>query len=575
MKWSVGTKLAAGFSVVLLIFVIVGIVSYNSTTQLVAASDLRKHTYEVLLELRRSITLLKEVEVDQRNYVLTAQDNFLGGYQESANKIGPTLETARTLTADNARQQRRLDQLEPLFKERIAIASEAIEIRRSRGLEAAIQFITAGRGQARSDDISRLIGEMESDEFRLLEQRTLANEVNVRNAKLTIVLGTFIALVLAGLAGLIITRNIARPLGDLTGLAERIAVGDLSATLVADSRTDEVGALSRAFERMTQYLRSIAGAAEQIAAGNLRSTVTPHSDKDLLGHAFVSMSSNLRQQIRGVIEGATVLGSAASQIVASTVQLAAGATESATAVSETTTTVEEVRQTAQMANHKARTVSDSAQKAAHISLSGRKATDDMVAGMNRIRDQMEAIASSMMRLSEQGHTIGQIIATVEDLAAQSNLLAVNAAIEAAKAAEHGKGFGVVAQEIKSLAEQSRQATDKVRTILSDIQKATSAAVMATEQGAKAVAAGATHTDAAGESIQSLTGSVGEAAQAATQIAASSQQQLVGMDQVAAAMDNIKQASTQNVASAKQLETAARNLDDLGRRLKQMVERYSL
>jgi methyl-accepting chemotaxis protein len=188
---------------------------------------------------------------------------------------------------------------------------------------------------------------------------------------------------------------------------------------------------------------------------------------------------------------------------------------------------------------------------------------------------MEAIAESIVRLSEQGQTIGQIIATVEDLAAQSNLLAVNAAIEAAKAGEHGKGFGVVAQEVKSLAEQSRQATDRVRTILGDIQKATTAAVMATEQGGKAVEAGGAQTELAGESIATLAGSVTEAAQAATQIAASSQQQLVGLAQVAGAMENIKQASTQNVASAKQLEVAARNLNDLGQRLKHLAATYTV
>jgi methyl-accepting chemotaxis protein len=181
----------------------------------------------------------------------------------------------------------------------------------------------------------------------------------------------------------------------------------------------------------------------------------------------------------------------------------------------------------------------------------------------------------MMRLSEQTQTIGQIIATVEDLAAQSNLLAVNAAIEAAKAGEQGKGFAVVAQEVKSLAEQSRQATERVRTILGDIQKATTAAVMAAEQGGKAVEAGVQQTEVAGESIGLLAGSVAEAAQAATQIAASSQQQLVGMDQVAGAMENIKLASTQNVASARQLETSARNLNELGQRLRQLVESYNV
>src|SRR3970282_14023 len=170
-------------------------------------------------------------------------------------------------------------------------------------------------------------------------------------------------------------------------------------------------------------------------------------------------------------------------------------------------------------------------------------------------------------LSEQSQTIGQIMASVEDLAAQSNLLAVNASIEAAKAGEHGKGFAVVAQEVKSLAEQSKQATAQVRAILNDIQKATSAAVMATEQGSKAVASGVKQSADAGESTGLLRDTMAEAAQAATQIAASSQQQLVGMDQVALAMENIKQATTQNVTSTKQTEVAAQNLHELGQKLK--------
>src|SRR5690606_7732014 len=126
--------------------------------------------------------------------------------------------------------------------------------------------------------------------------------------------------------------------------------------------------------------------------------------------------------------------------------------------------------------------------------------------------------------SEQGQAIGEIIAAVNDLAEQSNLLAVNAAIEAAKAGEHGRGFAVVAQEVRSLAEQSKQATAQVRTILQDIQKATTAAVLATEQGSKAVEDGVRQTTEAGEAIAALAEMIDEAAQAATQIAASSQQQ---------------------------------------------------
>ncbi|MEO6666724.1 MAG: methyl-accepting chemotaxis protein, partial [Nitrospiria bacterium] len=301
-----------------------------------------------------------------------------------------------------------------------------------------------------------------------------------------------------------LNRIIAGPLKEISGVAERVASGDLTVNLPSNNRADEVGVLSQTFRRMVDGLREV------------------------------------NREIR---EGVNVLTSSASEILAATTQVAAGAAETATAVSETTTTVEEVKQTAQVASQKAKYVSETAQKASQTSQAGRKSVEESVEGMGRIREQTESIAESIVRLSEQSQAIGEIIATVNDLAEQSNLLAVNAAIEAAKAGEQGKGFAVVAQEVKSLAEQSKQATAQVRTILSDIQKATSAAVMATEQGSKAVEAGVKQSAEAGETIRVLAESIVEAAQAATQIAASSQQQLVGMDQVALAMENIKQAST--------------------------------
>jgi methyl-accepting chemotaxis protein len=575
MKWNVGTKIGAGFSLALLVFVIVGAVSYRSTTKLIAAADARRHTYDVLTQLAEVLSLLTNVQTGQRGYVITGDDAYLDPYKSALSGLDQTVRGIRSLTADNAPQQRRLDTLEPLITSRLTISREAIEVRRTKGLEAAAQIIKAGKGEPNMDQIRKVLGEMQSEEEESLKKRVEQAEADARNAKWTVVLGTLTAFVIAALAGFMLTRNIARPLQDLTAVAERITVGDLSVNVSADARTDEVGVLARTFDRMTQSLRTMAAAAEQIAAGDLRSTITPQSPNDVLGNAFARMVENLREQTRQLVEGANVLGAAASEIVASTTQLASSASESAAAVSETTTTVEEVRQTAQVASQKAKNVSDSAQKAAQISQSGRKSTEDVGAGMTRIRQQMDAIAASMGRLSEQSQTIGQIIATVEDLSAQSNLLAVNAAIEAAKAGEHGKGFGVVAQEVKSLAAQSRQATNEVRTILSDIQKATTTAVMATEQGSKAVEAGTRQTEVAGEAIQALAGSVTDAAQAATQIAASSQQQLVGVDQVALAMESIKQASAQNVAGAKQLETAARNINELGQRLKQMVARYTV
>ncbi len=273
---------------------------------------------------------------------------------------------------------------------------------------------------------------------------------------------------------------------------------------------------------------------------------------------------------RQLKESISQLSASASEILATTTQVASGAAETATAVSETTATVEEVKQTAQVSSNKAKQVAESARKVAQVSELGRASVEGAAQGMQRIQEQTESIAESIVRLSEQSQAIGEIIATVNDLAEQSNLLAVNAAIEAAKAGDQGKGFAVVAQEVKSLAEQSKQATAQVRTILGDIQRATGAAVLATEQAGKAVQAGVKQSGEAGESIRMLTEAITEAAEAATQIAASSQQQLVGMDQVVLAMENIKQASMQNVAGTKQAEAASRNLHELGRRLGSMI-----
>ncbi len=373
----------------------------------------------------------------------------------------------------------------------------------------------------------------------------------------------------------ILNRSIANPLKKIADSATQIASGNLSTPSYVVEQGDEVGRLSQAFNRMTIYLKEKADAAERIAAGDLRVGVKPLSEQDLFGRAFSRMIDNLKSTTAELTEGVNVLAAAASEILASTTQVASGVAETATAISQTTATVEEVKQAGLLSSQKARHVADSAQKANEVTQGGIQAVTAAIDGMNRVQDQVASVAQSIVTLSEQSQAIGEIIATVNDLAEQSNLLAVNAAIEAAKAGEQGKGFTVVAQEIRSLAEQSRQATVQVRQILNDIQKANSAAVIATEQGTKTVAVGMRQSQEAGESIRLLGKTVNEASQAAVQIAASSQQQLAGMDQVALAMENIKTASTQNVGSTRQTETAAQNLHELGQKIKLLVERYQV
>jgi methyl-accepting chemotaxis protein len=388
-----------------------------------------------------------------------------------------------------------------------------------------------GAQKERNDRIRVMADELGEAAIAKAEASVAESELRARAAVRFFVVVGVLAMLLAVVMALFVSRVIALPLQAVSGVAEQVASGDLTAGVPKYDRADEVGALVGAFRAMIEKLR--------------RATQELH-------------------------EGVGVLASSSSEILATTTQVASSMNETATAVSQTTATVEEVKQTAQVASQKARHVSDSAQKASQVSQAGRRCVEDTIEGMHRVQEQMQSIADSVVRLSEQGQAIGQIIASVNDLAEQSNLLAVNAAIEASKAGEQGKGFAVVAQEIKALAEQSKQATAQVRAILGDIQKATAAAVMATEQGHKAVQAGVQQSAEAGESIRLLADSVAEAAQAATQIAASSQQQMVGMDQVALAMENIKQASAQNVAGTKQAEAAAQGLHELGMKLKSLI-----
>ena len=331
-------------------------------------------------------------------------------------------------------------------------------------------------------------------------------------------------------------RIIAKPLIDISRVAERITSGDLTVSHTVEDRSDEVGALSQTFRTMVE---------------------------------------RLQKQTRDIAEAINVLTSSSSQIATTVTQLAAGTEQTAVAVNETTTTAEEVKQAATVSNQKVKRVTEVAQNAVQISKTGENLVNETIEGINRIKGQMEYIAETIIKLSEHNQAISEIIASVDDLAEQSNLLAVNAAIEATKVGEQGKGFIVVANEIKNLAEQSRQATKQVRTILNNIQKSTSTAVMATEKGGRSIEAVVKQSVGTGDAIKGLTRSIEVASQAVVQISASNQQQLVGMDQVVLAMANIKQATAQNAASTKQVEMTVRSLNEIGQKLKEMVGYYTI
>jgi len=536
---STQAKLLVSFGLVLFMMILANIIAYRGIRE-ISQSEKELHDNHFMVAI--NINILRSYQNHNRTSILemmlSRDKNEMIRLEKSINDRADSVKQIvnALLQLDN----------DPSFKNKLILLEETLDQYRI-GRNEEISLIKEGRVEEarllgtglqgeRFNKIRTLSHEM-SDMAQAAADQQLAVDMQESQTSIFLFLG-FGAL--AFLLGIVIVyvmnRTIALPLNELTRMTSKIASGDLKVEIQSTQRKDEIG---------------------------------------LLSQAFTQMVNSLQQFVGEINEGVNTLASSSTQILAATTQVATGTAETATAISETSTTVEEVQQASKQSAQKAKNVADNAQRLAQVSQNGQKAVEETIKGINNIKEQMESIAQTVIRLSEQSQSIGGIIASVTDIADQSNLLAVNAAIEASKAGEHGKGFGVVAQEIKNLAGQSKQATLQVRNILNDVQKATGAAVMATEQGSKAVESGLMQSKQAGESIKTLAESSNEAVQAATQIVASSQQQVVGMDQIGVAMQNINQAGTETAVSMVQAEKSAKNLHELGQKLKELVKQYTL
>ena len=263
-----------------------------------------------------------------------------------------------------------------------------------------------------------------------------------------------------------------------------------------------------------------------------------------------------RSVIRSLRDATTKLREMNAAMNASIQQQRATTSETASAVSQTTSTVEELRQTAESAAQKSETVAERSEETLSSSGEVRDAIRHGIEAMQQIRAEVEDIAQSILGLSEKGIQIGEIVGTVNAIAEQSNLLAVNASIEAAKAGDHGKGFSVVATEVRALAERSKEATEQIRMILAETQKASNAAVMVTEQGSKRVVEAAALIDELGVVFDRMNEAIEKSADSGRQIALTASQQLAGVQQITGAMQSIEQATSDSAAGAAQLESAA-------------------
>ena len=274
------------------------------------------------------------------------------------------------------------------------------------------------------------------------------------------------------------------------------------------------------------------------------------------------------QEYASRLEGMT------QEIATAIAQQSASARQQAASISEVTSTAKELRESSEQAQEHAEEVIDRAEGSVSVAENGGEAIEESIDGMQEIRRQVESIAEKILNLSEQTQQIGEIIQSVNEIAEQSKLLALNAAIEASRAGEHGRGFSVVAGEIRTLADQSKEATNQVRGILGEIQTATNSAVIATEEGSKKVESGVDLAEKAGDTIHTLSDVTNQAADAARMISASSNQQTRGIEQVSEAMVQIDGAIRDFTAGLEQTEGASSGLEKMVQEMTDLVESFS-
>lgn len=503
----------------------------GSTARINQFGNGRKQTYQYLYLAHRLfdetgagrddvVAELREVmdAVDARYYLLSHGDPALG--------IAPSTEP-EVLVAMRSVDQRWRTQIRPMLERMMSMSS----------LEEALGIL---------DELEKL-GPVQVRELE--DNVALVQEISDRQLRQFEILEfVFVGVVILILGVVLwVVRGVARRTSVLADTAARILGGERQLSAPVEG-SDEIAVLGEVFNAMTAHLRQLIDTETESRA-------------------------RLEGLLEAVAETSGALASGTAEILAGTTQQASGAQEQATAVSETVTTVDEVMQTADQAALRARAVAEASQRSLDISKSGRKAVDDTVTSMGTVKEQVEGVAESILALAEQAQAIGEIIATVNEIAEQTNLLALNAAIEASRGGEQGKGFSVVAAEVKALADQAKKATAQVRQILGDIQKATSGAVIATEEGTKSVNATLALVGQAGNTIKALSDTIAEAAEAAVQIAASAGQQAAGMAQIQQAMRQVSQAASQNLASTRQQERAAQDLNNLGRTLEDLLGGY--
>ena len=315
----------------------------------------------------------------------------------------------------------------------------------------------------------------------------------------------------------------------------------------------------------------------KIAAGDLtaRMVGSYSGDFESIKENINHLAESFNNALSDVSAAIQATASASSEISSSAEEMAAGAQEQSSQTSEVASAVDEMTKTIMDTTQNASSASETAKNAGTIAKEGGRVVSETIQGMNRIASVVKESAETVHQLGKSSDQIGEIVQVIDDIADQTNLLALNAAIEAARAGEQGRGFAVVADEVRKLAERTTKATKEIANMIKQIQKDTSEAVISMTSGTVEVERGKELADEAGKSLSQIITGAQQVVDIVTQVAAASEEQSSAAEQISKNLEAINHVTNESATGIQQIARASEDLNRLTINLQELISRFKI